>query len=249
MSLKEILKKTNKKLETIIGKFDKLEPIVEYFDNGKVACNYNANKRGIQGSYEKYYENGQLEIKCTCKDGKKDGPYEEYHENGQLSIKCTYKDGELDGPYEEYSYGKNGNLWEKVSYRYIPVSETKETLGGGRCDVNGNMLENVGVFKPELRIKEGPFEEYHANGQLYRRGINKNGKEEGPYEIYSPDGVLVEKGIYREGLPLTEKGEIRKTVQVPPYRQTPSPEPSTKETPITREFSGATIVRRRDGGR
>ena len=46
---------------------------------------------------------------------------------------------------------------------------------------------------------DGPFESYHDNGQLRRKGTYKDGVEDGPVEEYYVNGQLYEKGIYRDG--------------------------------------------------
>lgn len=88
MSLLDTIKK-------MFGKADnKLKPIIEYYDNGKIKCAYSVDKNGNkQGPYESYHDNGQLMRKCTYKNGKLDGPYEAYYDNGQLWVKCTYREG------------------------------------------------------------------------------------------------------------------------------------------------------------
>ena len=112
-------------IKKMFGKADnKLKPIIEYYDNGKVKCAYSVDENGKkQGSYESYHDNGQLDKKCTYKNGKLDGPYESYYPNGQLDRKCTYKNDILDGPYE--SYYPNGQLWIKCTHRYgVALDET-----------------------------------------------------------------------------------------------------------------------------
>ena len=145
----------------------KLEPIIEYYDDGKIKCAYSVDENGyMQGPYEEYRENGQfsqkctfkddklegpyegydkygqLEVKYTCKNGKKEGSYESYYKNGQLKEECTFKNGETDGPY--VSYYENGQLFKKCTYK------------DGECD--------------------GPLEHYHPDGRLMQRTVYENGK-------------------------------------------------------------------------
>ena len=51
---------------------------------------------------------------------------------------------------------------------------------------------------------DGPFESYHENGQLRRRGTYKDGVEDGPVEEYYDNGQLYEKGSYKDGKPCGE---------------------------------------------
>ena len=83
----------------------KIEPIVEYYDDGTISRAYSVDENGNkQGPYETYHLNGQLTEKGTYKDGKEDGPYERYNAYGQLEEKAVYKMGKrLDGKEaEEY---------------------------------------------------------------------------------------------------------------------------------------------------
>ena len=85
----------------------KLEPIIEYYDDGKIKRAYTIDENGNkQGPSERYYENGQLFVKYTYKDGKIDGPSERYWINGQLRRKFTFKDGKIDGPFETCEVAK-----------------------------------------------------------------------------------------------------------------------------------------------
>ena len=47
--------------------------------------------------------------------------------------------------------------------------------------------------------KEGPWVEYHDNGQLFGKGDYKNGKREGPWVTYLHNGQLVDEGTYKNG--------------------------------------------------
>ena len=47
--------------------------------------------------------------------------------------------------------------------------------------------------------KEGPWVEYHDNGQLFGKGDYKKGKREGPWVTYLHNGQLVDEGTYKNG--------------------------------------------------
>ena len=146
----------------------KIEPIIEYHDDGKVEYAYTVDEKGQkQGPYEEYWDNGRLREKCTYKDGKKDGPYERYYDNGRLEIKCTYKDGEYNGQYEEYWH--NGQLTKKCTY--------KDGYEDGSCEKyqpNGRLWGKC-TYKDGK--EDGPYEAYHDNGQLREKGVYKMGVE------------------------------------------------------------------------
>ena len=46
---------------------------------------------------------------------------------------------------------------------------------------------------------DGPFEEYHENGQLRKKCTYKYVKCDGPYELYWHNGQLAEKCTYKNG--------------------------------------------------
>ena len=58
-------------------------------------------------------------------------------------------------------------------------------------------------------IKDGPYEEYYENGQLYGRGTTKDGVPDGLYESYYEDGQLELKGTFKDGEPCGEWFEGR----------------------------------------
>ena len=47
---------------------------------------------------------------------------------------------------------------------------------------------------------DGPYEHYHDNGQLNRKGTFKNGEHDGPYEIYHDNGQLAQKITFKNGV-------------------------------------------------
>ena len=149
----------------------KLKPIIEYYDDGKIARAYSVDeKRQYDGPYESYHENGQLEVKFTYKDGKLDGPYEWYYSNGQLWKKYTYKDGKLDGPYEWYL--SNGQLLEKCTYK-----DGKEDGPYELYHENGQLWEKC-VYRMGERLYGKEAKEYlkewnkKHNSKEARKGLN-----------------------------------------------------------------------------
>ena len=47
--------------------------------------------------------------------------------------------------------------------------------------------------------KEGPWVQYHDNGQIYWKGAYKNGKREGPWVGYWDNGRVLFKGAWKNG--------------------------------------------------
>ena len=46
---------------------------------------------------------------------------------------------------------------------------------------------------------DGPYKDYHDNGELWMKGSYSDGKEDGPFESYHEDGQLESKGSYSRG--------------------------------------------------
>jgi antitoxin component YwqK of YwqJK toxin-antitoxin module len=47
--------------------------------------------------------------------------------------------------------------------------------------------------------ENGPFEIYHENGRLKRKGYFKEGRLSGEFESYDQEGRLVNKTTYKNG--------------------------------------------------
>ena len=47
--------------------------------------------------------------------------------------------------------------------------------------------------------RDGPYESYHENGQLWVKGTYNAGERDGAYEVYRENGQLQESGMYRAG--------------------------------------------------
>ena len=100
----------------------KLEPIIEYYDNGMIKLAYSVDEIGNkQGPHEWYDESGYLKEKCTFKDGKKDGLEEAYLDDGRVWDRSIFKMG-------KELYGKEAKEYLKEQYpiEYKKLYEEKE---------------------------------------------------------------------------------------------------------------------------
>ena len=59
----------------------------------------------------------------------------------------------------------------------------------------------TGRFQGKIKNgkKDGPWIEYHDNGQLWSKGTYKDGKRVGPYVRYYANGQLSTKGTFKDG--------------------------------------------------
>ena len=69
-----------------------------WFDNGKLAQEYNAEN----GPFTSWYQSGQVESKGQFANGKRSGNWTFYHTNGKLFKEVTYVADSVDGPVTEY---------------------------------------------------------------------------------------------------------------------------------------------------
>jgi len=63
---------------------------------------------------------------------------------------------------------------------------------------DNGQLESKGTYK-DGEPEDGLFESHDENGQLWLRGTFKDGEFDGPYERYDDDGQLVQKLTYKDG--------------------------------------------------
>jgi hypothetical protein len=74
---------------------------------------------------------------------------------------------------------------------------------GPWVDYHSNgQLSYKGTFKDGKKV--GPWVFHHSNGQLSYKGTFKDGKEEGPWVFYRDDGQLYVKGTYKDGKKISE---------------------------------------------
>lgn len=83
----------------------------EYYDNGKIICNYTNNKKN--GEFKKYYPNEKIHIITHYKNDLLDGTYMVYNKNGLLTYEAKYDNNILQN-YNTY-HPFSGDFIEKKS--------------------------------------------------------------------------------------------------------------------------------------
>ena len=186
------------------------------------------------GPWVSYHENGRLRSKGTLIDGKEIGPWVEYHKDGWLESNGTYENGKKDGPWVEYrkdghvskevnfkqdkedtsveySYGKNGQLEFKITYKGGKLSGLAVYYSNGQLRCRGPLTTQTtiryikkNVFwicreLDDLNLKQGAWVGYHKNGKLAYKGNYKDGEQDGPWVWYLKNGQLTGKGTYKDG--------------------------------------------------
>ena len=99
----------------------------------------------------------------------------------------------------EYSLGKeiltleyDNQDWKKISLTDDPDNPGKKIRNYLGKPFNGRMVR----FNPDCTLYR---EDYYENGQLWKKGTQKNGTWEGPYEQYFANGQISEKGTLKNG--------------------------------------------------
>ena len=73
------------------------------------------------------------------------------------------------------------------------------------------------IYSPNVSSeRDGPYESYHGNGQLWQKGTYVADERDGPYESYHESGQLCLRGTYNMGVKCGEWIEGGKTVTYPP---------------------------------
>lgn len=122
-----------------------------------------------------------------------------------LQIEHYYKDGGLKEYHKHvpFDYNNENTTYEK--YYTNGQLHYRINLKGSRrhglfelYDEHGEMIEKGSYAYDE--IKDGHYEGYFEDGQLYQRCFYKNGLLEGSFEEYHPNGQLYRRCVYKNGL-------------------------------------------------
>jgi uncharacterized protein len=158
-------------------------PWIEFYPNGIVKTEVTYRDDQMNGYLKEYSPTGSLlnttkfnmgAIVMNAPELAKLDVKTGYYDDGHVKFTATYKDGVAEGIYREFSpEGKVVN-----SKIYVEGVLT----GEGIIDTTGKM--------------QGPWKEYHPNGQLKSKGEYVNGKRIGDWEFYHPNGKAEQRGKY-----------------------------------------------------
>jgi len=127
----------------------------------------NDDEKVLHGLHEKHYPNGQLKSSGYYNNGQKTGMHKEWLENGQISKEGVYKNGKANGPMKWYS--------EKGHLSAFGKMKDEKRIGIWKiCDWQDANFCAEGMFENEVEV--GSWKSYHANGNLQRENIWKDGK-------------------------------------------------------------------------
>jgi antitoxin component YwqK of YwqJK toxin-antitoxin module len=151
-----------------------LTPHIEYYLNGNVKVKGQRNSKGQrEGLWEWFYENGNILLRTPFKEGKEDGIEEWFWKELRNRCRTPFKGGKVDGI--ETFYDEQGNIVKTTLWK------------------DGELIEET---KPELT----PHIEYYDNGNVWVKGQkNSKGEREGLWEIFYEDGNIFSRAPYKDG--------------------------------------------------
>ena len=160
-----------------------------------------------QGLWKEFFDNGQVKTECNYLDDKPNGYCKEYALNGSLNNASKYQNGKMvENPPElakldvQNYYYDNGVVKSTGTYKNgIPEGTVKEFNQEGK-PVDAKIYKDgilIGEGLLDSANKEqGPWKEFHSNGQLKSQGEYKNGKKIGDWKFFHPNGKSEQAGKY-----------------------------------------------------
>jgi len=174
----------------------------EFFSNGQLLSSVNYFMGGKEGVEKKYYENGNIQFVNNYKNSLLDGLKETYFDNGQLELKENYENGKLKEKIVRYDESGNEILLMTLGEDNSLLSDSEVVIRIGGNIIREGKIEGDGVWESLRKSDEEPFNGLivaYDNGNLFWRGLVKNGLDNGPFETYHENGQLESKGSYEDG--------------------------------------------------
>ena len=160
-----------------------------------------------QGVWKHFYPTGIVKDEVTFSDNKMNGYLKEYNLKGSLAKTTKYNNGveqkdapelaKLDVRTEYYPGGivkftgtyKDG-VAEGIQREFSPEGKViaSKVYTDGTLTGEG-ILDTIGR-------QQGPWKEYHPNGQIKAQGEFMNSKRIGEWVFYYPNGKIEQKGKY-----------------------------------------------------
>lgn len=153
------------------------------------------------GWYKRYDAKGNLLEHANYLNDTLNGSRNLYFANGTPRTEETYENGLILGQFKEYY--KSGQLLQEGTYKKI---DNRTAFDGLLITYHEN-----GAVKEKVTMKggeeDGPFEEYHENGNIAAKGFyisdGFEAKEHGELELYDEHGELVRKMNCKVGACIT----------------------------------------------
>ncbi|MBK9175816.1 MAG: hypothetical protein IPM46_05650 [Flavobacteriales bacterium] len=183
---------------------------IHYHPNGKKRSETAYVMGEEEGEVKQYHMDGTIRFETTYRSGLREGASREYHANGKIAFLRVYENGEQHGPTVSYTYD---GVPQMVRFYH---KDDLVAYGSPAADgsVKDTIRLNLGLARLETRFPDGAvsrtmsyrngaidgeFIEYHANGQLMEKTMNKAGQVEGTSMEYYPNGKTMESLPYVDG--------------------------------------------------
>ncbi len=160
-----------------------------------------------QGMWQEFYPSGMLKTEVNYTDDKMNGYYKEYSAKGSLLNTTKYINGVLQTNVPELAkldvkttYYDNGAVKFTATYKDGVAEGIQREFSpegkviAAKVFVEG-MLTGEGILDTAGR-QQGPWVEYHPNGQIKSKGEYLNGRRIGEWIFYYANGKVEQKGKY-----------------------------------------------------
>lgn len=166
------------------------------------------DKNGLkQGRWKYFYDDGKVKLEGIFRDDKRNGYFKEYDEKGMLVDIAKYVNDvkqeetpELVKLDVKTDYYPNGKPKTVASYKGdVPEGIRREYDTTGKVTAaytyNKGKLIGEGIVDDE-GVKDGPWKEFYAEGQLRAEGMYSLGKRIGRWRFYHENGSVEQEGVY-----------------------------------------------------
>lgn len=185
--------------------------IIEY-KLGFMRSQEKINRKDAQGlrtgMWKEFYPDGKVKTEVTFSEGKKHGYYKEFDPKGQLLNVYKYVMDviDTDAPelarldvkteyYEDGTKKYEGTFKEGKPVGVHNLFDTKGEITKTKLYTDEGILAGEGIMDVAGN-QQGPWIEYHQNGQVKGKGEYKDGKRIGEWTFFHPNGKTEQKGKY-----------------------------------------------------
>lgn len=177
---------------------------VSYYPDGKVVESEMRRNGVLHGPSKSWFANGQLKSEATYQEGEPEGKMTFYFNNGKKEIEGNMVNGDRDGTW--YYFNEDGTVQLQMLYAKGELLKERKENGVFRTYYDDEQLQSEVTYKKGKR--EGPFTEYHDNGQWEVRTVPGDPVLGTPGDI---ERVLKGQTRSREGRYVNDQleGEVR----------------------------------------
>ncbi|MCU0319313.1 MAG: hypothetical protein MUE88_04470 [Flavobacteriales bacterium] len=132
-----------------------------YYPNGKLAEREQRVNGVLNGPSTSWFDNGQVKIESTYVNGEPEGTMTFYFPSGSKEIEGKLVNGSRDGVW--FYFNEDGSLQLQMLYEKGDLKKERKENGVFREYYDDERPKSEETYRKGKR--EGPFKEYHDNGQ------------------------------------------------------------------------------------